>query len=86
MKHSAKHVYEKMVDFKRFGTILLSVGAFFYLGAIIPSAANTIGDLYMMMAASTGFLAGSIFFFTVSKQYRSKLSEMDEGEEYLMKK
>ncbi|MEH7887148.1 YrhC family protein, partial [Bacillus sp. JJ1609] len=29
---NAKQIYEKMVDYKQFATVLLTVGVFFYLG------------------------------------------------------
>ncbi|MFE8703255.1 YrhC family protein [Cytobacillus sp. FJAT-54145] len=82
---NAKELYEKMVDYKRFAMVLLAVGAFFYLGVIIPSE-KPMMDLYMMICASTLLLSGSILFFNFSKQMRKKLMEMEEGEEYLMKK
>jgi hypothetical protein len=86
MKTHAKQLYEKMVDYKRFAIALLAVGAFFYLGVIIPQEAKEAFSLNIMAASSAVFLAGSIYFFSVSRKLRSKLSEMDEGEEFLMKK
>jgi len=86
MNNKAKQLYEKMIDFKRFASILLDVGVFFYLGVIIPSAANSIEDVRIMMIASTAFIALSVWLFIQSRQCRSKLLEMDEGEEYLLKK
>lgn len=86
MNNKAKQLYEKMIDFKRFASILLAVGVFFYLGVIIPSAANSIEDVRIMMIASTAFIALSVWLFIQSRQCRSKLLEMDEGEEYLLKK
>lgn len=81
----AKELYEYMIDFKRFGILLLTAGAFFYLGVIIPSEKAML-DIYIMMAASTVFLFGSIFFFSFSKKYRKLLMEMEEGQDYLSKK
>lgn len=86
MKTQAKDLFEKMVDFKRFATMLLAVGAFFYLGVIIPNDTKSALHLNMMMIASTSFLAGSIFFFTQAKVCKKKLSEMDEGYNDLLNK
>jgi len=83
---NAKQIYDKMVDYKQFATVLLTVGVFFYLGTIIPSDTKVITDIYIATAASLGFLAGSIFFFAFAKKYRSQLIESEEGQELLMKK
>lgn len=86
MKNEAKHLFEKMVDFKRFAISLLAVGSFFYIGLIIPDTTNTVSDLYIMAGSSSAFLFGSILFFILSKRCRNKLNETDEGQEYLMRK
>jgi hypothetical protein len=86
MKNEAKRLFEKMVDFKRFAIALLAVGSFFYLGLIIPDTANTMMELYIMSGSSAVFLIGSIYFFAVSKHCRKKLNELDDGQEFLMKK
>ncbi len=83
---SAKQLYDKMVDYKQFATIMLTVGAFFYLGIIIPSETKIMTDVYIATGASIVFLAGSIFFFSIAKKYRDQLNESDEGQEFLMKK
>jgi hypothetical protein len=83
---NAKHIYEKMVDYKQFATVLLAVGAFFYLGTIIPSATKVMTDIYIATGASVGFLAVSILFFLFAKKYRNQLIESEEGQELLMKK
>lgn len=86
MNKNAKQVYEKMVDFKNYAITLLAVGAFFYLGVIIPSGANTLMNKYIMIMASVLFLAASILCFAQSRKAKQKLMEMDDGEQYLMKK
>ncbi|MDF2038710.1 YrhC family protein [Bacillus sp. CMF12] len=86
MKNEAKHLFEKMVDFKRFAISMLAVGSFFYIGLIIPDTANAVSDLYIMAGSSSAFLFGSILFFILSKRCRSKLNETDKGQEYLMRK
>ena len=78
MKQQAKALYEKMVDFKRFGTVLLAVGIFFYLGVITPVGEKTELALNIMVLSSTSFIALSILFFIQFKQCQKKLSEMDE--------
>lgn len=83
---NAKHIYEKMVDYKHFATILLAVGAFFYLGTIIPAETKVMTDIYIATGASVGFLAGSILFFSIAKKYRNQLINSEEGQELLMKK
>lgn len=86
MNKQAKHLYERMIDFKRFASIVLAAGVFFYLGTIIPSETKSTIDINSMIIASLTFLALSIFLFTRSKQYRQQLLEHEEGQEYLLKK
>lgn len=83
---NAKQLYEKMIDYKQFATVMLTVGVFFYLGTIIPSETKVMTDIYIAAAASTGFLTGSILFFSIAKKYRNQLIQSDEGQELLMKK
>ncbi|MGZ4160773.1 MAG: YrhC family protein [Neobacillus sp.] len=86
MKQQSKSLYEKMVDFKRFGMVLLAIGVFFYLGVIIPSETKSAMDLNIMILSSMSFLAASILFFTRSKQSQLMLMEMEDGPDYFMKK
>ena len=81
MKQQTKVLYEKMVDFKRFGTVLLAVGIFFYLGVIIPVEAKTELAQNLMVLSSTSFIALSILFFIQYKQCQLKLLEMDDNED-----
>ncbi|ULT55759.1 YrhC family protein [Neobacillus drentensis] len=81
MKQQTKVLYEKMVDFKRFGTVLLAVGIFFYFGVIIPVVTKTEFTLNLMVLASTSFIALSILFFIQAKQCQLKLLEIDENED-----
>lgn len=85
MNKQAKHLYEKMVDFKRFAIVLLAAGAFFYLGVIIPSNSQNTRNVTIMIAASASFIAVSLLFFIHSKQCRERLLEL-EDQEYLTKK
>lgn len=86
MKNKAKQLYEKMVDFKRFATFSLAVGAFFYIGAILPVHTNSMMDVKVRMIVSAAFIAMSLWLFIEAKSCRSQLLELDEGEEFLMKK
>ena len=86
MKKEAKQLYEKMVDFKRFAITVLAAGVFFYLGSILPKETKTAMDVTIMTFTSLSFLSVSIGLFMRSKQYRQKLLELDEGEEYLLRK
>jgi hypothetical protein len=81
VKQQTKVLHEKMVDFKRFGTVLLAVGIFFYLGVIIPVVTKTEFTLNLMVLSSTSFIAISILFFIQSKQCQLKLLEIDENED-----
>lgn len=86
MKIEVKKVYEKMIDFHRFASVLLAVGVFFYFGMIIPQESMTTFHQLLSAAGSLLFLAGSTFFFLQSKKLRKRLEETEDGQEYLMKK
>ncbi|MFJ7727030.1 YrhC family protein [Neobacillus sp. NPDC097160] len=86
MKHEMKHLYEKVMDFKRFGTVLLACSIFFYLGVIIPSDSKSEMDVNIMILSSMSFLAVSILMFIQSKQCQIKLSDMEDSEDYFTKK
>ena len=86
MKQQSKNLYEKMVDLKRFGMVLLAIGVFFFLGVIIPSGAKNEMDINIMILSSMSFLAASILFFTRSKQCHIKLMDMEDAQDYFLKK
>ncbi|MFD2446146.1 YrhC family protein [Bacillus sp. CGMCC 1.16607] len=86
MKIEIKKIYEKMIDYHRFATVLLAVGVFFYLGTIIPNEMNTTVSQIAEMCGSIVFLAASILFFQLSKTLRIKLEETEDGQKYLTKK
>lgn len=81
MEQPLKDLYGKMVDFKRFGIVLLAIGAFFFLGVIIPNETKSTMDLNIMILSSMSFLAASIFFFIRSRECQLKLMEIEDGEE-----
>ncbi|PLS01340.1 hypothetical protein CVD27_26080 [Neobacillus cucumis] len=76
-----KVLNEKMIDCKRFGTVLLAVGIFFYLGVIIPVDAKNELAVNTMVLSSTSFIALSILFFIQYKQCQMKLLEMDDNQD-----
>ena len=88
---NVKQVYEKMMDFRQFGIVLLTVAVFFYLGMIIPSDVTAVSDKaamtnkYIAVGASSGFLLISVIFLSLSRTYRKELIESEEGQEYLFK-
>lgn len=83
MNNDAKKLYEKTVDYHRFAIMLLTVGAFFFLGVIIPSAVNSLIDQYIMIAASMLFLCGSVLFFIIARKVKQKLLDIEENNKYL---
>lgn len=68
----------KMADFKQFAITLLCVGAFFYLGTILPTSGKTDVYINVYMGATVLFLGTSIFFFLLSKKYKKILEEMED--------
>ena len=82
----AKQYYEKMVDYKQYAKVMLAISAFFYLGVIIPTIEKSQQDLIMLMSVTTVLLGGAIIFLILSKSYYKRLAEMDEGQDFLMKK
>ncbi|WP_462412297.1 YrhC family protein [Neobacillus sp. Marseille-QA0830] len=84
MNQQAKRLYEKVIDFKRFAIVLLAVGAFFFLGSIIPFE-KTDMELNITILASMSFLALSVLFFAFSKQCQIQLSNMDEDQDFFSK-
>jgi NhaP-type Na+/H+ or K+/H+ antiporter len=80
MKQQSKIFYDKMVDFKRFAVLLLAVGVFFYLGAILPTETKAaVMDINIMVLSSISFLLVAILFFILSKKCQSKLNEIENG-------
>jgi preprotein translocase subunit YajC len=86
MKIEVKNIYEKMIDFHRFASVLLGFGVFFYFGMIIPQETATTVTKLVSAGGSIISLAISILFFYLSKKLKKKLEESEEGQQYLMKK
>lgn len=79
MKDQTKILFEKMVDFKRFAVVLLTIAIFFYLGVIIPADIKSELDENIMMICSMSFLAVSILLFIESKKCQLKLMDIEDG-------
>ncbi|MEK5173355.1 YrhC family protein [Heyndrickxia sp. FSL W8-0496] len=82
----ARVLYEKMVDFKRFGITSLALSSFLYLGVVLPLEDKTIIKTDLLMGGTVLLLLLSVYFLFQSNRYRKILLDSDEGEEYLMKK
>lgn len=72
----------KMADFKQFAITLLCVGAFFYIGTILPTSGKTEVYINVYMGATVLFLSLSILFFSVSKKYKKILDESDDQDSF----
>ncbi|MFJ7847303.1 YrhC family protein [Peribacillus sp. NPDC097206] len=75
---TASALRSKMADFKQFAITLLCVGAFFYLGTILPTTGKTNLSTNVYMGATVLFLGLSILFFLISKKYKKILDESDD--------
>ncbi|MGM9954556.1 MAG: YrhC family protein [Peribacillus sp.] len=75
---TAADLRSKMADFKQFAITLLCVGAFFYLGTILPTTGKTDLSTNVYMGATVLFLGLSILFFLISKKYKKILDESDD--------
>ncbi|MBM4762373.1 hypothetical protein GNT69_08685 [Bacillus sp. B15-48] len=84
MTLKVKELFEKMVDYRLYGIVLLAVSVFFYLSLIIPTVLPELVEKYIAAGASFGLLLCSIFFLSLSKRCRTKLNETDEGQEYMI--
>ncbi|MGJ7921456.1 YrhC family protein [Neobacillus sp. LXY-4] len=80
MKHDEKRLHEKMIDYSRYGAVMLAVSVFFYLGLIIPSELVSEHQLNALIGATVLFLVGSIFFFNESKICKKLLVELEENQ------
>jgi len=86
MNKEVKGLFEKMIDYKRFATVLLAFGVFFFLGVVIPIDVKTSMEVNLMIIGCSAFLAGSVFFYTISKQCEMKLLDMEEDPENINRK
>lgn len=75
----AKSMYVKMVDFKMYGIVLLAVTGFLYLGAVMPIEGKSELGTKILLVASSGFVAVSVLFFSISRAYHKRLLKSEEG-------
>lgn len=78
MKDKSTNLLAKAKDYKRFAITLLCVGAFFYLGTILPAEGKTIFSVNGNLIASITFLIASILLFLQSSKYKKELAELNE--------
>jgi len=71
-----KQLQEKIVDYTRFGQILLALSTILMLGLLIPNGEKQMLQLYVMMGAIVGFLAASFFFFYRVRKLRERIEEL----------
>lgn len=79
MEKKIKFLTDKRSDYHQFGTVLLAVGAFFYIGLIIPKMDKVAGYNEAMLITSIVFLSVSILFFTKAKKLKKLLDEWKES-------
>lgn len=79
MNPEFKDIQNKIVDFSRFGMVLLAVSVFLFIGVLIPNEGKSMLQTYVMMTSTVGFLGLSFYFFRKAVQYKKTLSELDEN-------
>ncbi|MEZ2716957.1 YrhC family protein [Niallia circulans] len=79
MEKKIKFITDKISDYQQFGTVLLAVGAIFYIGLIIPKMDKVTGYNEGMLITSIVFLSVSILFFAKVKKLKKLLDEWKES-------
>ncbi|MDU1844070.1 MAG: YrhC family protein [Niallia nealsonii] len=79
MEKKMKILTDKISDYQQFGTVLLAVGAFFYIGIIIPKMDKVAGYNIGMLITSNLFLSASILFLGKAKKLKKLLDEWKES-------
>ena len=79
MEKKIKNLTDKISDYQQFGTVLLAIGAFFYIGVIIPKMDKVAGYDNGMLITSIVFLSVSILFFGKAKRLKKRLDEWKES-------
>ncbi|MGM9928590.1 MAG: YrhC family protein [Bacillus sp. (in: firmicutes)] len=82
MKQTPTYVryYEKMVDYKLFAFILLSLGVFLYFGTIISLDRGVVYPKVELLL-TTLMLAGSFLFFSLSIKYKLKANQDEQSQQ-----
>jgi hypothetical protein len=78
MDMKIKDLQGKMVDYTRFGMVLLAVSVFMFIGILIPNEGKNMVQTYVMMGTDTVLLAGAFFFFKKGIKYKNKITEIKE--------
>jgi hypothetical protein len=78
MEVKVKNLHGKMVDFNRFGMVLLAVSVFMFIGILIPNEGKTMAQTYVMMVSDTVLLAASFFFFNQGIKYKREIAKIKE--------
>ncbi|RIW37624.1 hypothetical protein D3H55_03365 [Bacillus salacetis] len=78
MKNIQKTLNDKIIDYKRFAFVLVSMSVFLYLGAVLPLEEKTLLKTYVLMGGTVVMLGLSGLFFFQAARLKKKLSEMDD--------
>jgi hypothetical protein len=73
-----KNINDKIIDYKRFAFVLVSLSVFLYLGAVLPVEEKTLFKTYMLMGGTVTMLGFSGLFFYQAARLKKKLTEMDD--------
>ncbi|WP_456273949.1 YrhC family protein [Bacillus sp. AK031] len=78
MENIKKIINDKIIDYKRFAFVLVSLSVFLYLGAVLPVEEKTLMKTYVLMGGTVVLLAFSGMFFYQAARLKKKLSDMDD--------
>lgn len=78
MKNIKKTINDKIIDYKRFAFVLVSLSVFLYLGAVLPLEEKTLMQTYTLMGGTLFLLSFSGVFFFQAAKLKKKLTDMDD--------
>ncbi|MGG3738834.1 YrhC family protein [Aeribacillus pallidus] len=78
METKVKQLKEKMIDFQRFGYILLALSVFLYLGVVIPMEGKTTGDDIWLMSGTFLIISLAGCCFNYSLKCKKQLQHLEE--------
>jgi hypothetical protein len=78
LKNIKKTLNDKIIDYKRFAFVLVSLSVFLYLGAVLPVEEKTVFKTYMLMGGTVVMLGFSGLFFYQAAKLKRKLTDMDD--------
>ncbi|WP_142255370.1 YrhC family protein [Bacillus sinesaloumensis] len=73
-KKQTKKLQSKITDYTNFGYILLVMGAFLYIGVIIPEGRSAF-QLYTMIGSTLILLSLAFTFFLLVIKYKKQIEE-----------